>query len=71
VGVDQPSQQHFVDTAAEPNLPVNFYDRHAGVEFAAEVGIDINIDQLGAQPVVGEQLLGLIAEMASLACVED
>ena len=67
---EQSEQEHFIDSPSEADLAVNFDDRNTFVELLLERGIAINIDDLRLQSVLGEEGLGVVAQVATLAGIK-
>ena len=70
-GLKQAFQQDFVYPTAEAFLTVNHYDRHTRVIAFAKRWIGVDIDRCRLQTVFPKQIGCIIAEVATLARVED
>jgi len=66
-----PPQKDDIDATSKANSAVNFDDGDAGGESFAEFGRVVDIDALGMQSVLPEQVLRLVAQVTTLSRVEN
>src|SRR3569833_3153003 len=68
---EQPTEEHFVYLASKSFTAVDHHDRHTGVVPLEPFGLGVDVDFLGNQPVPKEQLVGVLAEVATLAGIKE
>ena len=69
--IQESAQQDFIDAAAETFLAVDEHDGHAAVESLSQVGVGVDIDHLGTQPVPLQDRAGFVAQVTAAARVEN
>jgi hypothetical protein len=69
--LQEPPQQNWLNPAAKPNATVDFNNRHAGIESGFQLRIGVDVHQGWNHSVSQQQLLGLVAQMATASRVED
>jgi hypothetical protein len=68
-GYQQPSQEHLVDSAAKPQHPVDLDNGNAITIPLDKLGIGVDINQDRVKSMAPEHGFGIVAQMASGACV--
>ena len=68
---EQPTEEHFVYLPSKTFATVDHHDRHTGVVPLAPLGLGVDVDFLGGQPVPKEEPVAVLAEMTTLPGIEE